>query len=220
MAIDRYKAKLTKEEADTPGGTTYHVILPGSTEAKTICFRPIHGDPDHRCEKPAGYDTWHLGTGACKFHGGATEHTTFSHGRHARMTRLRLKDKISDYLNQSRDDLLDLTYELAASKAIFDEFLVGFPDPDEDGYGVALSRFSAIVTNLANLVDRISKQDSRNSLTAAQVLYLRVAMVDILMKYLPDPEVRERAVRELATRLGGDVEVNMLPSEISMKGIV
>ena len=71
---------------------------------------------------------------------------------------------------------------------------------------------------MSNLVEKISKIDNRNALTAAQVLYLRATVADLLMKYLPDPQLREKAAKELAVRLGGDVEVTMPRSEYSLPG--
>jgi hypothetical protein len=41
-------------------------------------------------------------------------------------------------------------------------------------------------------------------------------MIEMFMKYVPDPDVRERAVREIAMRMGGDLELEMRPSEISI----
>jgi hypothetical protein len=58
--------------------------------------------------------------------------------------------------------------------------------------------------------------ENRNTLTAAQVLYLRATVADIIMKYLPDPFERERAAKEIANRMGGDMTVQMQPSEIRM----
>jgi hypothetical protein len=221
MSVEEKQAKIVEIRRGTIGGDTYLVRLPNNgKEPKAICYRKMKNQPTMRCTHEAGYRTSHLGTGACRFHGGADKTPTISTGINAKQTRLRLRDSIENYLNLSRDDLLDLTEHLAATRAIFDEFLEKFPNPDDENYGLWFGRFNALIMTLGNLVDKISRIDSRNTLTAAQVLYLRATMVDILMKYIPDPDVRERVVKEIAVRMGGDMELTMRPSEVSMKSIV
>lgn len=221
MAVDSKLAKVVEIKRGTIGGDTYFVRLPNNgKEPKALCFRKMKNQPTMRCTHEAGYRTSHLGTGACRFHGGADKTPTISTGKNAVMTRLRLSEKIDDYLDKSRDELLDLTQQLAAARAIFDEFIEKFPSPDDEGYGLWFMRFNALISTLGTLVDKISRIDSRNTLTAAQVLYLRATMVDILMKYVPEPDTRERVVKEIAARMGGDMELTMRPSEISMRNVV
>lgn len=218
----RVKQNNIRVEEGTAGGRTYYVILPGTREEKPICFRQIKKDPTMRCTNPAGYDTWHLGSGACKFHGGNnSNHPNITNGKTARISKMRLAADIDNYLNKDRATLLDLSYELAASRVMFREFLEErFPDPTSDEYGIALHRFTEIVGTIGSLVDKISKIENRNTLTAAQVMYLRATVADLLIKYIADPEERERAVRELATRMGGEIkqDVEMRRSEYSLPG--
>jgi hypothetical protein len=217
MAISRSKAKISKTIEGTPGGVTYVIKLPNEQDGRPICFRKMRSDPAMRCTNTAGYKTDHVGTGACMYHGGNnTKNARIIHGRDAKVTRLRLNDKIQEYLNKDRNELLDLTYHLAATRVIFDEFIEDFPKANEENYGVWFHRFTQIIGTLGTLVEKISRVDNRASLTAAQVLYIRASMVDLFMKYIPDPDIREMAVRELAKRMGGDVEADMRPSEIAL----
>lgn len=218
MSVPRADVRKIREVANTPGGTTYFVVMKGKRDVteQPLCFRPIHKDHSLRCTNPAGYGTWHAGTGSCKFHGGATKTNNIVTGREAHMTKLRLAEQIDKYLNSDRTKLLDLSYQLATTKAIFDEFMDEFPTPEADNYGTWFGRLNTILATMANLVDRISKMDARNTLTAAQVLYLRATVADILMRYIKNPDDRDRAARELASRVGGeDVEVEMRQSEFS-----
>lgn len=214
--------KQVKETQGTPGGVTYEIRRKNEHDFVALCYRPLHKKPNTpkgaRCSNTAGFDTWHLGTGACKFHGGSTATWNITTGRTAPVAREQLRQAIENYMQVDRKDLLDLTYQLATAKAIYDEFMEHFPTPTEENYGFQLSRFMAIIDNMSRLVDNISKIDNRNALTAAQVLYLRSCVADLLMKYLSDPLVREKAARELAARLGGDVEVTMVRSEFSLPG--
>jgi len=224
MSILKSKVKPSniRSEEGTAGGRTYYVILPGTKEEKALCFRQIKKDPTLRCTNPAGYDTWHNGSGACKFHGGNnSNHPNIVTGKKAVMTKMRLDDQIQAYLNDDRGKLLDLSYELAASRAMFNEFLnEKFPDPSSEDYGIALHRFTELIGTIGSLVDKISKIENRNSLTTAQVMYLRATVADLLIKYVTDPEGRERAVRELVSRMGGDVshEMEMRRSEYTLPG--
>jgi hypothetical protein len=214
VVIEKRKARIIDVDEGTVGGDTYHIKIPGERE-QALCFRRIHHQEGMRCTNVAGYKTNHVGTGACSFHGGnSTKNPNIVTGRHAKSTKARLDAQIQQYLNKDRGDLLDLTYHLAATRAIFDEFLVDFPEATADDYGLWFGRFQGIVGTLGTLVEKITKVDSRNSLTAAQVLYIRACIVDIFLKYITDTDMRERAIRELANRMGGDVEVTMRPSEI------
>lgn len=215
MSVTAELCVISRTEEGTPGGTTYFVKMPGGKSARPICFRPLKQDKNKRCAQPAGYDTWHSGTGACKLHGGSSG-TPIVTGRNAVMTKIRLKDKIEEYLQQDRSALLDLNRELAATKAIMDDFLERFPDPDDDNYGMYFHRFTELVGTMGSLVDKISKIDNRNTLTAAQVLYLRATVADIIMRFIPDPGMRDRAVKELASRIGGEsIGVELQPSEFT-----
>ena len=219
MSVEKNKCKVLRTDMDTPGGMTNYVILPRESDARAICFRQMRGKPDERCAQPAGYKTWHPGTGACMFHGGESSEAspTLTTGKYSKI-RVRLRERIEEYLKQDRTQLLDLTEELAVSKAVFNEMLGKLPEPDDDSYGVWFFRFQQAIGTVSNLVDRIGKIDARNSLTAAQVMYLRATVADILMKYIPDPDNRERAARELASRMGGDVETEVHPREFTMPG--
>lgn len=218
MALLKSQCKKIEEEKGTIGGTTYHITLKGDSNPRALCFRRVKSDDKlfQRCSNIAGFKTDHVGTGACAFHGGASRAHNITTGAGARVTKMRLQEKIDKYLQQDRDRLLDLTYQLAATRAIFDEFMTTFPNPEADNYGINLNRFQGIVGTLSTVVEKISKIENRNTLTTAQVLYLRATVADILMKYLPDPELRERAAKELAARMGGDIEVEMEPREYSL----
>lgn len=216
MSELKTKCRIVEVTEGTPGGITYVIKLPNERgDGSARCFRQIRSDPTKRCTNVAGFKTDHVGTGACRFHGGLnTSNVQIVSGKYAKMTRLRLNDKIDDYLNQDRSELLDLTYHLAATRAIFDEFVDGFPDTESEDYGIWFHRFTTIIGTLGTLVEKITKVDNRNSLTAAQVMYIRATMVDLIMKYIDDPASREQFVKELAVRMGGDVEVTMRPSEV------
>lgn len=218
------EVSITKKVKGTPGGTTYYAVLPGKTKSEPLCMRPIHHKPDCRCTNTAGKWTDHVGSGACKKHGGANDQysvTKIKTGKNASSTKNRLAADIALYLNKDRKDLLDLTREFATLRAVLDEYMDNFPNPMSDNYFAAIDRLQSVVGTLGSLVDKMSKVENRSTLTTAQVLYLRATVVDLFMKYLPDPDMRTRAVKELAARMGGDVtaDVEMKPSEVIISGV-
>jgi hypothetical protein len=105
-----------------------------------------------------------------------------------------------------------LTRELATLRAMYDEQMEHFPEPDDDSYAVWFHRMTELIGSMGTLVEKISRTDSRNTLTAAQVMYFRAVIVSIILKYVPDPASRDRVVKELAQQLG-TTTVEMRPSE-------
>lgn len=218
--------KNIRVDKGTVGGDTYYITLPKELDERALCFRRISTDHSMRCTNPAGYKTYHNGTGACAYHGGnAGEKSAAAMvktGRFSTATKMRLANSVQQYIAQDRAQLLDLTEQLAISKAIFDEFVENFPEPSAKEYGLQLNRFMSIISALGNLVEKMSRMDNRNTITTAQVLYLRATVADILMKYLKDPYDRERAAKELASRMGGEVNstIDIKSSEVSMNAEV
>jgi hypothetical protein len=214
MSVSIDKAQVLRTDAGTPGGDTHWVVTPKHQTARALCFRQIVGDPTRRCTNKAGLDTWHAGTGACSHHGGSvTEGMGMVTGKFSKL-RGTLRKRVDEYLEKDRNSLLDMTEELAITRSIFDEFLEYYPDPQSEDYGIWFHRFQEVLGTLGTLVEKMSRIDTRNTLTAAQVLYIRATMVDIILKYLPDPEKRELMVRELAARLGGDQSVALKRAEL------
>ena len=201
MPITEAQCELIEYEEGTPGGTTYYITANGSKEY-ALCFRQLPGrDKGIRCANPAGKGTWHVGTGACRKHGGNAGRKPTT-GRNAHRARQRLKDQIDDYVEKDRDELLSLDRQLAALKILFEEFVERFPEPGSDKFSIELTRMTQMIQACGALVEKISRIETRNAITVAQVLYLRATIADILLKYVPDDE-RERAVGELLQRLGG-----------------
>jgi hypothetical protein len=193
----------------TEGGDTYEVRMRGELDKKKLCYRKVRKQTDKfglemRCEQPSGFGTDHVGTGACKFH--SSNGVAITHGRSAVQTRSQLAARIDKYKIQDQADLLDLSTELSTMKAIFEEFIEGFAKPKDTNYGVHLERATKMISTIMRLVDNISKIESRNAITASQVIYLRAVVSDILMKYIIDPVDQKRAAQELVQRVGGTTE--------------
>lgn len=205
MPIAKNACKKIRKEPGTPGGITYHITKRSSNGETPLCFRRLTNGSGNRCANHAGKGTWHVGTGACRKHGGNAGRPPTT-GKHAVMAQHRLAGTIQEYMDGDHGELMDLSKELATIRALFAEFMEEFPEPYDDRYGIQLQRATAMIQATGSLVEKISRIEARNTLTASQVLYLRVVMADILMKFVP-LEQRQRAVDELLQRFGGGTEL-------------
>ena len=223
MSIPESEILHKTTEKGTLGGDTYWIEHPEwAGEERALCFRKISrtsmekGDlpRDSRCAREAGWGTWHIGEGACKTHGGTDKRARAKNGQNSIASQNELKSRINAYIESGdRDSMLDLTYELAALRVLFQELVEHFPDPTDKSYTIQVSRAVTMIQATGSLVDKISRIQSRNNITAAQVMYLRAVVADILAKYLTDPDYRERAVKELMARVEGgetDQETRMI----------
>lgn len=212
-------------EKKTLGGDTFwiqHSDWPG--EERALCYRKIRPSSkerndypeDSRCSRQAGWGTSHLGEGACRTHGGADKAILSSSNgaKESKVLKTQLKRQIDEYIESGdRDSMLDLTYELAAIRVLFQDLLEHFPDPEDKTYTIQVNRAITMIQATGSLVDKISRIQTRTSITAAQVMYLRATVADILAKHIPDVTSRERAVKELVSRVGGgegDQEIRMI----------
>jgi hypothetical protein len=229
MAITKEECEEIQRNVNTIGGETYYIRKHGEVEFTALCFRPKYGEGYSdvvdetgrllRCSQPAGHGTDHKGSGACSMHGAPTEFVEASiarnikHGRGAIKTRKRLAGSIDEYLNGDKTKLMDLSYELAATRAIFKEFIDVFPDPQDDNFGLELQRVTNLVGTIGTLVDKISRIESRNALTMSQLLYFRAVIADILAKYIENPSQLEMAGKELVQRVGGNKEYAIIKQD-------
>lgn len=163
-----------------------------------------------RCQNPAGHATSHVGTGRCKFHNGnlldsPRSSTLLVKGTDARMLQKMVKSRVAEYL--ATDDRTDLSWALATERALLDVMIeCGLQENGIPLEGRALVSTTRSIQQAIDLygvmVKRISDIERSHALTASQVLYLQVTVVDILNKYVTDPLAKERAAIELAERLG------------------
>ena len=221
MPILRSQVAKIEIEEGTSGGPTYWISMrdQNGRDARALCFRKTRQKSDDGkpmyCANVAGYETWHKGEGACKFHGGLAGAPPTT-GAKSKIARRRLSDDINAFLEKDEGRLMDLRYELAAVRVLFQEFIDKFPEADDERYGIEVNRAMAMVGTIGSLVDKISRIEARNTLTASQVMYLRATIADILIKYVMDPDRRERAIKELIHRVGGEgSEVRLIEGEVA-----
>lgn len=213
MAISKDDCDSIRIVEGTLGGKTYHICHPKwAGEERAICFRPVKNIPGYEdrsgmfCERAAGHNTDHKGQGACRSHGGMNHAMVpfgVTDGGRSVMTVKHLRAKIDQYVATDRDQLMDLTFELASLRVMFEELIDIFPDPTEREFSLYLDKAADLVNGIGSLVDRISKVESRNTITANQVLYLRATIADLFAKHITDTHTRELALRDLMNRIAG-----------------
>lgn len=84
------------------------------------------------CKLKAGYGTDHVGTGRCKFHGGASHGRPVTSGLYSRSYNLNLAEKTEEIRNNP--ETFHLSAELLTLKAVFGELLSILPDNPHDWF--------------------------------------------------------------------------------------
>lgn len=220
MAIFKRDCTRIEKEKGTLGGDTYFVRHPKwRNEERAICFRPVKNIPvednegRHRlggyCERPAGWRTDHEGEGACSTHSGNAGRPSIN-GNRSEKAAQSMRRRIEDYLGDDQNVLMDLTFELGALRVMFQDVVDMFPTPGDDDYTIYVSRALNMITAAGSLVDKISKIENRNTITVNQVLYIRALMANMFLKYIPDPDLRERAIEELAASIPNTVSTEVV----------
>jgi len=85
---------------------------------KEICGAKTTRRPGGTCQLVAGYGTDHPGQGRCKWHGGCNP---IKSGRYSKIKREELREAIERH--SSAPDPLDMLPELAACRALFEDYI-------------------------------------------------------------------------------------------------
>lgn len=137
------------------------------------------------------------GTGKCRKHGGKAGRPPI-HGRYSFKLRASLKDKVQRHL--ADPEPMSLLSELATMRALFEDF----GDKFTEGRLTKETRTHAfmMLETIGKLVERIDRIFNRDALTAAEVIYLQVALADVVLQFLP-PEKITPFWNALRARTGG-----------------
>lgn len=145
-----------------------------------------------QCSNPAV-----SGSSKCRIHGGKTPSgealPQFKHGRYSKyapQTMQSKMDELSDY------PLLDLADELQAQRALLSQHMSRHPD------GVPMSEHTihmmmTWLNTIGVMVERITKIRNETALTGAEIALLKTRAVELVMKYIDNPDDRIEFVKEL-----------------------
>lgn len=169
------------------------------------------------CKNVAGYKTDHVGEGRCHLHGGKSPGAPLKHGRYATAKSRTLRKKLQEHLQDQ--DPLDLTQELAFLRALLDHFRGKIEEAEEE-YTRALEKFpevkpkdgsdplekrigtiTLIVENIRRVADTISKMQSRELLTAAEMSLAIVVLAGVLREEVKDEQLLQRIFDKYSGRL-------------------
>lgn len=149
------------------------------------------------CSQPAGWGTDHVGNGKCKLHGGASlkgaESPLYKTGRYSRYVPKSVQSKITEL---DKYPLLDLADELQTQRALIADYL----ERVQKGYPLQEQNIDLLVSwmnKVGVMVERIMKIRNETALTSAEIAHLKLRTVDLVTKYIDDPEKRRQFVIEL-----------------------
>lgn len=131
------------------------------------------------------------GSKRCRMHGGKSlsgvDSPKFKHGLYSKYAPQQIQEKIDDYIEA---DPLDLTHELALTRALLAEWMSRYQDGVKlDMLGVDV--LTNLIASVRRTVESISKIKNETALTAAEITYLQVRAVDVALKYFPDDKERQ-----------------------------
>ena len=155
-----------------------------ANEPMEVCGRHARstGEP---CQNRAGKGTDHLGTGACKFHGGNAKTT---HGRFSKVKRQKLAELIDQYMHDP--DPLDVLPEVATLRALIADKL-----ESEDAPKAA--EIAYLLEALSKAVKRVRDADSTNHIPRGDFLRVTQEMGRVVDEVMHDVGVplEEKAAR-------------------------
>lgn len=102
-------------------------------------------------------------------------------------------------------DAWDLVDELAILRMQLEEVLGGphiWLDEDEDVAGLPVKATVRLIDAIGRTILRIHQMVNADKLTAAHVRLLQVALIDLIDRYVHEPEAREQFLAQLEATLG------------------
>lgn len=195
-------------EGPLPPGSPLPSELPAALPSDPEKAYPICGGKRRQqegvCTRPAGWGTDHPGQGRCKLHGGANP---VRHARYSTINRPRIAELIEGF--EADPNPLDMTPELAACRALFQDYIERY-----DAYTEALKAWHAsydgdkptakprqildiadaykILAEITRMVKRIEDVKAGSAISRADFYRVMTEMGRAVDLAVEDPDTRER----------------------------
>lgn len=138
--------------------------------------------------------------GRCRMHGGTNPGAPIKHGRYSIKHRQSLQEKQAKFLEDPEPgNLID---ELALGRAFLQDFLERLTDGpiNQETRNHAFD----MIESLGRLVERISRILNQTALTQSELQFLQARLVDLVIKYIDDPNKQTAFLGELRASVGSD----------------
>lgn len=154
------------------------------------------------CRKPAGWRTDHVGEGKCYYHGGMSlrgkDHPNYKHGGYVKGYQKYASATIKQKAQEFEDlPLLDLANELNMQRALIGEYLERYQMPGSQLTEDSMDLIINWLNRIGVMVERIVRIKNDTSLTAAEIGYLKSRVIEVITKYIEDPQQQKAFVSEL-----------------------
>lgn len=179
---------------DSPAITAIAVITNGRRWCGAKTRTEDGRYPD--CHHPAGFRTDHPGEGRCYLHGGRS---VMKHGRYSTVKRLELRRLIEEHAND--DDPLDILPELAAARALFQDYIerydewregllawhASFSDASKPHTILDIADATRILSEVTKIAARIENVRAQNAISRADFNRVLAEMWRVLEFTVRDP---------------------------------
>ncbi|KKM87327.1 hypothetical protein LCGC14_1269970 [marine sediment metagenome] len=151
------------------------------------------------CGLDAGWKTDHPGEGKCTLHGGSVTGRPVIHGRYSVKHKQELQDKMQEFLEDPQPG--NLMSELALQRAMLQDFVERLGDTVLIDVIMRKHVFD-MIESISKVVERISRILNSTAITAAELQLLQMALPDLLLRYIDEPEKRLAFMGELRQLIG------------------
>lgn len=164
---------------------------------KQVCGAKLRGK-DRHCQKSP------MANGRCRLHGGATpngpENRNFKHGRYASVFQGTLAEKFDKAVKDKKP--LDLQAELAVLRVLNEQYIETM-NTRKKVRAADVNNVAGLTAAVINAAARIAKMRNDQAFTMAEVRYVQARMIQLMEKYVPDPERRRNFIEEVRGLIPG-----------------
>lgn len=186
---------MTDEIQILKSGRTVTYLVNG----KPLCWRKTRNATAkyENCHKPAGWATDHVGSGACKLHGGKAGRPMLN-GKYSHVKKTRLKESFERFANDPH--LMNMDSEIAWARALLSDLLERHDTThDEEDILRIIELEKKMIDSIITAIEKRAKVEDRHTMTVAQARLLMLRAIDVQKKWLEEmhPDEDPERIKEL-----------------------